>query len=139
MGYAALITCLQQIESASTVYRYRAPSLETHGALKQSLNEGYLVIETQERDDPIINEVRPYILAACQSIIHALDFGVMELTPEAPSRFMAREFCAELSRLVRRLMPYLQAMEAERSRAECGPKMEVGNAGGAHPAVEPLR
>ena len=139
MGYAALIACLQQIESASVVYRHGSPSPETHGALKQSLIEGYLVIEMQERDDPIIDGVRPYILAACRSIVHALDFGVMELYPDAPSRQMAKEFCAELSRLVRRLMPYLQAMEAERSRTEVNLEAVVGKAGGMHPAAGPLR
>ena len=139
MGYAALITCLQRIENASAAYRNGLPSQESHGALKQSLIDGYLVVAQEERGDPIINGMRSQILRACHSLLHALDFGVMERLPDAPSRRMAKEFCVELSRLVRRLMPYLQAMEAERSRPEANPEAVIGRMDDLHPAVAPLR
>ena len=139
MSYAALITCLQRIENASAAYRNGPPSQESHDALKQSLIDGYLVVAQAERGDPIINGMRSQILRVCHSIIHALDFGVMESFPDAPSRLMAKEYCLELSRLVRRLMPYLQAMEAERSRAEVGPEAVIGKMDGMHPTVRPLR
>lgn len=117
MGYAALIACLQRINTASAVYRHGPPSAESHGALKQALIEGYLVLATQERDDLFIDGVRSQILRLCQSIMHALDFGVMEFAPEAPSRHMANEFCAELSALAGGLMPYLMATEMEGRRS----------------------
>ena len=139
MSYAALITCLQRIENASATYRNGPPSRESHGALKQSLIDSYLVVAQAERGDPIINGMRLQILRVCHSIIHALDFGFMERLPDAPSRRMAKEFCVELSRLVRRLMPYLQAMEAERSRPEATPEAVTGRMDDLHPAVGPLR
>jgi hypothetical protein len=139
MGYAALITCLQRIESASVTYRNGPPSQESHGALKQSLIDGYLIIAQEERGDPVIDGMRSQILRVCRSIVHALDFGVMERFPDAPSRRMAKDFCTELCRLVRRLMPYLQAMEAERSRTEVAREAIIGKRDGMQPAVAPLR
>jgi CheY-like chemotaxis protein len=117
MGYTALITCLQRINTASAIYRHGPPSAESHSVLKQALIEGYLVLATQEHDDPLVDGIRPQILRLCQSLMHALDFGVMEFAPEAPSRHTAKEFCAELSALVGSLMPHLMATEMKGRRS----------------------
>lgn len=113
LSYATLIACLKQIESTSLVYRNEPPSHESHGALKQSLVEGYLVIAAQTRSDPIVDPALSRIMSVCRSIIHALEFSVMEGVLAAPSRRMAIESCTELSRLISDLMPYLMENDCQ--------------------------